>query len=95
MINLNTLTQTQKIDAELFEVSLCGNYAIIASMSATDPDSLVWYVAETDGAEDWVEVYYAAGSIEDAQDVFSILDEADYETFFDLFNQAESAALVA
>lgn len=96
MINLNTLSEIQAIDAEIFDISLCGQYAIIAAISDSNPDSLVWYVAETDGVGGWVELYYASESIEDAQDVFGILDEADYEVYFDLFTAAEfPAALVA
>jgi len=92
MINLNSLTPTQRLDAELYEVSLCGRFAIIAAYSP-DGESAVWHVAETDGQGAWIELYYASESMEDAQDVFGILNEVDYEFFFDLFEAGNYPAL--
>lgn len=95
MINLNTLNPIQALDAEIFQLSLCGNFAVIAAIKENNPDAVAWHVAETDGVGGWVEIYYASESVEDALDVFSIVDEADYETYFDLFNAADSTAVIA
>ena len=94
MINLNTLTPDQNASAEIFDLSLNGRFALIAAISL-DESAVIWSVAETDGQGGWIEIYYASESIEDAIDIFSIYDSADFEQSFDLFNFAESRVIAA
>lgn len=94
MIALNTLTPDQSASAEIYDLSLSGRFAIIAAISL-DESAVIWSVAETDGNGSWVEIYFASESIEDATDVFSIYDEADFSESFDLFNFAESVVIAA
>lgn len=94
MINLNTLTPDQNASAEIFDLSFNGRFALIAAISL-DESAVIWSVAETDGQGGWIEIYFSSESIEDATDVFSIYDEADFSESFDLFNFAESAVIAA
>lgn len=85
------LTATELVNSGLLELSLNGRFALIVNIS-DETDSLVYRVCELIGAE-WVEIYYASESLEDAADVFGIYDEADFDSSFDLFDNAEAAVL--
>lgn len=85
------LTATELINSGMLELSLNGRFALIVNISDAS-DSLVYRVCELMGGE-WVEIYYASESYEDAADVFGIYDEADFDSAFDLFDNAAAAVL--